>query len=119
MRKDLLATGCVTASAVLALATSGCTRPAPPAPPSAVVSATGNPCDVTAAYAAEITDAGKVAWQASLPPGQSQGLPSPLVSQGVAVFADNADLVGLRAADGHRLWDDHLRPNGPVPDDLA
>jgi outer membrane protein assembly factor BamB len=118
MRKDLLVAGCVTASAVLALATSGCTRAATAARPTAAVTATENPCSATAAYAAEITDAGKVAWQASLPPGQSQGLPSPVVSKGVAVFADNADLVGLRAADGHRLWDDHLRPNGTSPDDL-
>jgi outer membrane protein assembly factor BamB len=84
----------------------------------ATATATANPCDATAAYAAEVTDAGKVAWQASLLSGQSQGLPSPVVSEGVAVFADNSDLVGLRAADGRRLWDDRLRPNGPVPDDL-
>ena len=118
MRKALLVAGCVTVSAVLALATSGCTRAATAARPTAAVTATENPCSATAAYAAEITYAGKVAWQASLPPGQSQGLPSPVVSKGVAVFADNADLVGLRVVDGRRLWDDHLRPNGPVPDDL-
>src|SRR5580704_15016622 len=114
MRRDLLVAACVAASAVLALAVSGCTRAAtatPPAaasPPAAAATATANPCDATAAYAADVTDAGKVAWRAPLPSGQSQGLPSPVVSEGVAVFADNADLVGLRAADGRRLWDEHL-----------
>ena len=69
MRRDLLVAGCVTASAVLALATSGCTRAATAARPAAAVRATANPCDATAAYAAEITDAGKVAWQVSLHQG--------------------------------------------------
>jgi outer membrane protein assembly factor BamB len=121
MRKGLLFAGCVAASAVLALATSGCARAATAAPSAAAVRATASPCTATAtaAYAAEITDAGKVAWQVSLPPGQAQALPSPVFSKGVAVLADNADLVGLRAADGHRLWDDHLRPNGKMPADLG
>jgi outer membrane protein assembly factor BamB len=118
MRKDLLAASCVTAAALLALTTSGCTRAALAAPSAPAVSAAVNPCTATAAYAAEITDAGKVAWRVSLPPGQSQGLPSPVVAKGVAVFADNADLVGLRAADGHQLWDDRLRPDSALPDNL-
>ena len=121
MRNGPLIAGCVVACAVLAFAASGCTRAATaamPAPPAAAVRATVNPCDATAAYATEVTDAGKVAWQVSLPPGQSQYLPSPVISRGVAVFADNANLVGLRAADGHQLWDDHLRPNGKIGDNL-
>jgi outer membrane protein assembly factor BamB len=78
-----------------------------------------NPCKATAAYAAEMTDAGTIAWQVSLPPGQAQYLPSPVVSKGVAVFADKSDLVGLRTADGHRLWDDRFRPNGSADGDLT
>jgi outer membrane protein assembly factor BamB len=118
MRNGLLVAGCVAASAVLAVATSGYAAAATAAAAAAAVATAVNPCTATAAYAAEVTAAGKVAWRVSLPAGQSQGLPSPVVSKGVAVFADNNDLVGLRAADGRRLWDDHLRPNDPVQGDL-
>jgi outer membrane protein assembly factor BamB len=71
-----------------------------------------NPCQATAAYAAEVTDAGKVVWQASMPPGQADGVPSPVVINGIAVFAAESDLTGLRATDGHRLWDFHIRSHG-------
>jgi outer membrane protein assembly factor BamB len=119
MRRRLLLTGCAAAAAVLAITASGCGRAttaaqSPSAPPSAVAPATVNPCKATAAYAAEVSDAGKVVWQSSMPPGQADGVPSPVVINGIAVFAAESDLTGLRATDGHRLWDFHIRSHGPL-----
>jgi outer membrane protein assembly factor BamB len=118
MRK-LLVTGC--AAAVLAIAAAGCgpaTTAAQPASgsPSAAAPATADPCKATAAYAAEVSDAGKVIWQASMPPGQADAVPSPVVINGIAVFAAENDLTGLRATDGHRLWDFHVRSHGSLAD---
>lgn len=120
MPRRLLIAGCAAAVAAVTIAGSGCGRapsaaqPAASASPGVVTAATVNPCTATAAYAAEVTDAGKVVWQASMPPGQADGVPSPVVVNGVAVFAAESDLTGLRAVDGHRLWDIHIPSHGPL-----
>jgi outer membrane protein assembly factor BamB len=120
--RGLLITGGAAAAAVLAVAASGCgpATPATPAAqsasgsPSVVAPASVDPCTATAAYAAEVSDAGKVVWQVAMPPGQADGVPSPVVISGIAVFAAESDLTGLRATDGHRLWDFHVRSRGSV-----
>lgn len=108
MRKRLLTAGCAVAAA-LTVTAAGSGRAAAGAPLGAAAGATVNPCTATAAYADEVSDAGQVVWQASLPSGQAQAQPSPVEVKGVAVFAGAGDLTGLRAGDGHRLWDIHIQ----------
>jgi outer membrane protein assembly factor BamB len=80
--------------------------PAPTASPSACGPA-------RRAWAAEVTDTGKVAWQVRLPtdPAQSGIALRPLVTGGEAVFAEFNGVYALRSRDGHRRW----RRTFPVP----
>jgi len=58
------------------------------------------------AWAMDITDSGRVAWQTRLPTNvnlYSQPT-SPLTVGGVAIFTSDGSVVGLRLADGRRLW---------------
>jgi outer membrane protein assembly factor BamB len=59
------------------------------------------------AWAADFTDAGRLAWQVSLPvnPGLAYGEPvSPLAVGGVSVFPDGTALYALRLSDGRGVW---------------
>ena len=61
----------------------------------------------TGAWAEDFTGTGRLAWQVSLPatPGLEYAEPaSPVVSGGVAVFADGNALYALRLGDGHPVW---------------
>jgi outer membrane protein assembly factor BamB len=66
-----------------------------------------------------VSDAGRVAWKVPLPssPTEPGGAMSPLVINGVALFAGDSDLTALRAADGRKLWQIHIPADGnPSPD---
>ena len=59
------------------------------------------------AWAENFTDAGRLAWQVSLPatPALAYGEPvSPLAVGGVSVFADGSALYALRLRDGRPVW---------------
>jgi outer membrane protein assembly factor BamB len=60
------------------------------------------------AWADDFTDAGRLAWQVSLPatPGLGYGftVPSPLAVGGVTVFASGDGLYALRPGDGRQVW---------------
>jgi outer membrane protein assembly factor BamB len=63
-------------------------------------------CPARSAWATEVTAAGRVAWQVRLPTAaQQQGVVlQPLVIGGVAVFAEENAVYGIRLSDGHQLW---------------
>jgi outer membrane protein assembly factor BamB len=59
------------------------------------------------AWAEDFTDAGRLAWQVSLPvtPALAYGEPvSPLAVGGVSVFPDGSALYALRLSDGRSVW---------------
>jgi outer membrane protein assembly factor BamB len=59
------------------------------------------------AWAEDFTDAGRLAWQVSLPatPGLAYSeAVSPVAVGGVSVFADGNALYALRMSDGHLIW---------------
>ena len=61
----------------------------------------------TGAWAEDFTDAGRLAWQVSLPvtPALAYGEPvSPLAVGGVSVFPDGNALYALRLSDGRSVW---------------
>jgi outer membrane protein assembly factor BamB len=99
--------------------TTGAAAPAHPATAHPVTGGTGAASCPTATWAAEVTDAGRVAWKVPLPssPTEPGGASGPLVINGVALFAGNSDLTALRPSDGHRLWQIHIPADGnPLPD---
>src|SRR6202042_2742156 len=78
------------------------TATARPASPAATIAG----CRV-GAWAENFTDAGRLAWQVSLPatPGLAYGEPvSPLAIGGVSVFPDGDALYALRLSDGRAVW---------------
>jgi outer membrane protein assembly factor BamB len=112
------------AAAVLAFTLAGLrTVPGPFPLSDTAVAATTPASDITGAascptatWAAEVTDAGTVAWKVPLPSSPTGGLPAPLVINGIALFAGNSDLTAVRVAGGHRLWDIHIdHPGNPLP----
>jgi hypothetical protein len=108
-------TACGTAAAATTQAAATTTRAAAKAAASPGATIPG--CRV-GAWADDFTDAGRLAWQVSLPatPGLGYGftVPSPLaiggpvvggpVVGGTAVFADGDGLYALRLRDGHQVW---------------
>ena len=97
-------------------ATTSATRAAPATPrgPRLAPMATSPACGpVRRAWADEVSDTGKVAWQVRLPtdPAQSGIALRPLAIGGEAVFAEFNGVYTLRLRDGHQLW----RRTFPVP----
>ena len=93
-------------AAVLALAACGPAGAAATATAQTAADATIAGCR-TGAWAEDFTGTGRLAWQVSLPatPGLEYAEPaSPVVSGGVAVFADGNALYALRLGDGHPVW---------------
>jgi outer membrane protein assembly factor BamB len=68
------------------------------------VSASG--CPTRSAYATEVTAAGHIAWQVSLPTAADQQgiVVQPLVIGGVTVVTEENAVYGIRVSDGHKLW---------------
>ena len=58
------------------------------------------------AWATEVSADGRVRWQVRLPTVGNNigGAQSPVVAGGVALFAQDGAVHGLRLADGHQLW---------------
>ena len=113
MTRPAFAVGCAAAvllSAVACGTTRGAVGPAAPPTRSAAARSASAPgsgsCPTRRAYATEVTAAGRVAWQVSLPTAaQQQGIAAqPLVISGVAVFAEENAVYGIRVSDGHLLW---------------
>ena len=113
MTRPAFAVGCAVAAVLLAAAACGTTKAAGPAAaghPSAVARSASAPdagtCPTRRAWATAITAAGHVAWQVSLPTAaQQQGVVlQPLVIGGVAVFAEENAVYGIRVSDGRQLW---------------
>jgi outer membrane protein assembly factor BamB len=95
------------------VATGRGTRPAPAPAPSA--------CGpVRRAFAAEVSDTGRVIWQVKLPtdPAQSGIALRPLVIGDEAVFAEENAVYALRLRDGRLLWRRAFYPF-PKPDPFA
>jgi outer membrane protein assembly factor BamB len=78
--------------------------PAAAVPAAAVPAASA--CPVRHAWADEVTAAGRIGWQVSLPtdPGLAGITPRPLVGGGEAVFAEENAVYAIRLRDGRRLW---------------
>jgi outer membrane protein assembly factor BamB len=77
-------------------------RPSASSPPPGC----GGPVPARRAWATEVSAGGHVRWQVRLPtagnnPGNAQ---DPVVVGGVALFAQDGVVHGLRLADGHQLW---------------
>jgi outer membrane protein assembly factor BamB len=104
------------AMAGLALVVSGCAVSGPDSAP--LTSATGQtppavrarttgcgPAAPRRAWAIDVTDSGRVAWQTRLPAGPPAPTPPPPLAAGaVAVFAQGGIVYGLTQAGGHRRW---------------
>jgi outer membrane protein assembly factor BamB len=114
MRKPPFAVGCVAAAVLLSAVACGTTKSADPAAAAATPSAAARgaavsdsgTCPARSAWATEVTGTGHVAWQVSLPTAaQQQGIVvQPLIVGGVAVFAEENAVYGIRLSDGHELW---------------
>jgi outer membrane protein assembly factor BamB len=100
-------------SAVLAVAACSATQAATSTRPGVTAATTAAPRATTiagcrvGAWAEDFTDAGRLAWQVSLPatPGLAYGEPvSPLAVGGVSVFPDGDALYALRLRDGRAVW---------------
>jgi outer membrane protein assembly factor BamB len=107
-RPDVVAlAACGSASAAATTAKTVQAKTAKTAKTAASPAATIPGCRV-GAWADDFTDAGRLAWQVSLPanPGLGYGRtpPQPLAVGDVTVFADGDDLYALRLSDGHPLW---------------
>ena len=100
-RRRFLLTAAATAPTVTAPTVTAPTATAPGA--AATDSGT---CPTRSAFATEVTGSGHVAWQVRLPTDvQQQGIVlQPLVIGGVAVFAEENAVYGIRVSDGHQLW---------------
>jgi outer membrane protein assembly factor BamB len=113
MTRSALAVGCAAAAVLLSAVACGTTKTAghvatgkpSAAARSAAVSDAGT-CPARSAFATEVTGSGRVAWQVRLPTDvQQQGIVlQPLVIGGVAVFAEENAVYGIRLSDGHQLW---------------
>jgi outer membrane protein assembly factor BamB len=113
MTRPAFAVGCIAAAVLLSAVACGATKAAGPAAtspaaargPAAASPASGG-CPTRGAWATEVTAAGRVAWQVKLPTdAQQQGVVvQPLVIGGVAVFAEENAVYGIRVSDGHQLW---------------
>jgi outer membrane protein assembly factor BamB len=113
MTRPAFAAGCAAAAVLLSVVACGTTEAAGPAAvakpsaaaPSAPASDAGT-CQDRSAWATEVTAAGHVAWQVRLPTAaQQQGIVlQPLVIGGVAVFAEENTVYGIRVSDGDQLW---------------
>jgi outer membrane protein assembly factor BamB len=66
----------------------------------------GGPVPARHAWATEVSDGGHVRWQVRLPTSGANTVNalSPVVVAGVALFAQDGVVHGLRLADGHQLW---------------
>jgi outer membrane protein assembly factor BamB len=112
MTRPAFAVGCAAAAVLLSAVACGTTKPARPAaagPSAAARSATASgsgTCPARSAWATEVTAAGHVAWQVRLPTAaQQQGIVlQPLVIGGVALFAEENAVYGIRVSDGRQLW---------------
>jgi outer membrane protein assembly factor BamB len=113
MTRPAFAVGCAVAAVLLSAVACGTTKAAGPAaagPPSAAARSASAPdagtCPTRRAWATAITSTGHVAWQVSLPTAaQQQGIVlQPLVIGGVAVFAEENAVYGIRVSDGRQLW---------------
>jgi outer membrane protein assembly factor BamB len=113
MTRPAFAVGCAAAAVLLSAIACGTTKGAVPAAagtPSAGARSAFAPdagaCPTRRAWATKITSAGHVAWQVSLPTAaQQQGVVlQPLVIAGVAVFAEENAVYGIRVSDGRQLW---------------
>ena len=118
MTRPVLAVGCAVATVLLSAVACGTTKPAGPAAagarsavtPSAAhrgaMASNAGTCPTRTAWATEVTSAGHLAWQVRLPTAaQQQGIVlQPLVLGGVAVFAEENAVYGIRVSDGTVLW---------------
>jgi outer membrane protein assembly factor BamB len=110
-------------SALAVLAVAGCGTASPPAPaaagrptaPLASRSAGPQPAAAsvapvastgcqTGAWAYDITAAGQLAWRVTLPGSAGYTGAQPVVAGGVAVFAQDNAIAGIRVSDGRLLW---------------
>jgi outer membrane protein assembly factor BamB len=113
MTRPAFAVGCAAAAVLLSAVACGTTKAADPAAAatpsaagrSAAASDSGT-CPARSAWATEVTDGGRVAWQVSLPTAaQQQGIVlQPLIIGGVGVFAEENAVYGIRLSDGRQLW---------------
>lgn len=121
MTRPVFAVGCAVAAVLLSVVACGTTKPAGPAaarpatPPTATAPSAAHPgatasdtgsCPTRSAWATEVTSAGHVAWQVGLPTAaQQQGIVlQPLLIGGMAVFAEENAVYGIRVRDGKVLW---------------
>jgi outer membrane protein assembly factor BamB len=96
----------VTAPTVTAPTVTAPTVTAPTATAPGAAATDSGTCPTRSAFATEVTGSGHVAWQVRLPTDvQQQGIVlQPLVIGGVAVFAEENAVYGIRVSDGHQLW---------------
>jgi len=111
MRRPAFAIGCAAAAVLLSTVACCTTKAAGPAATSpaagrSTAAADSGACPTRSAWATEVTAAGRVAWQVKLPTdAQQQGVVvQPLVIGGVAVFAEENAVYGIRVSDGRQLW---------------
>jgi outer membrane protein assembly factor BamB len=116
MTRRVFAVGCAVAAVLLSAVACGTTKPAAPtatAPAPGAPSANGGAvaseagsCPPRSAWATEVTSAGRVAWQVRLPTAaQQQGIVlQPLVIGGMAIFAEENAVYGIRVSDGTVRW---------------
>jgi outer membrane protein assembly factor BamB len=117
MTRPAFAVGCAAVAVLLSAVACGTTKAAAPgaatpaasAPSAGARTATASDsgtCPTRSAWATDVTSAGRVAWQVRLPTAaQQQGVViAPLVIGGVAVFAEENAVYGIRVSDGHKLW---------------
>ena len=110
--KSAVAVGCAAAAVLLSAVACGTNKPDRPAAatPSAAARSTPAPdsgtCPARGAWATEVTSAGRVAWQVRLPTAaQQQGIVlQSLAVDGVALFAEENAVYGIRLSDGDQLW---------------
>ena len=101
------ATAAATGTAKTAAAPGTAKTAAQTAAGTASAQATTIPGCRTGAWAENFTDAGRLAWQVSLPaaPGLGYTEPvSPLAAGALSVFPDGDALYALRLSDGHPVW---------------
>ena len=103
-----VATGArATAAGAAPTATAKAVPPVSAVPASPRSGGTGSASCPTAAWATEVTSAGKVAWTVSLPVPAGDDLRyglQPVVSGGRVIVAEGSSVAALRLSDGHLLW---------------